>query len=270
MLIYYKRYTVILCVIAVALPVVVSTVYPFITGQIMASTLPGLITLFLLFAAGMLVGYRIMDGIAERRTESMLSLYNTQCNPEGLISEGADLARNITFPCNEAGAWFMSYYAQALLDAGKLEQAKEISAGLGLTVKSSKNDAGRCAVICNLVPLYEKLNPPQDSLGLIEEGISLCAASPSPEMQVRHQYLESQLKIMKARCGENWQESAVLDESVKDAPANPMRIRVEFAFSAAMAYFHLGNSLKEQENLRFVVEHGNRLALVAQAEKRLA
>lgn len=269
MLIYYKKYVIIVCAIAVALPVIVSSVYPFITGQLMASTISGLVTMFLLFAAGMLIGYKIMNGVAEKKTDELLSIYNDKCDPKAFVEAGSQLASDIVFPCGEPGAWYLGYYAQALLDIGDVDGAKKIASGLRESITAQKKDEGKCAILVNLIPLESKLSGSKSTMQLVDEGLAMVSSQTSPEAQVRKKYLESQKKIFTAEVDGNYQEEATLDESVMEAGANPMRTRVEFAYKAASAYFKLGNETAERKDLQFVVDNGNELKLVEMAKQRL-
>lgn len=270
MLPYFKKYTIAVCVMAIALPIIASTLWPLVTGQMMASTLAGLLLMFALFFVGMMIGFAIFNRKAEADTAHLLSLYNDDCDPQALIDKGASLADAITFPCNESGAWFMSYYAQALLDKGDVERATEISKGIRQSMIVAKKDSMKCMILVNLIPLEEKLSSNEDVLKLIDEGLGYCKDDPSPNMAVRRQYLDNQKKVIDSRIANDPEARAKIDESVVDAKDNPMRVRVEFAYDAAIAYYHAGDASKEKASLDFVVSNGGQLALVSQARKRLS
>ncbi len=269
MLPYFKKYTIAVCVIAVALPVIVSTIWPLFTGQMMASSLAGLLLMFALFFVGMMIGFSIFNRKAESATARLLALYNDECYPQALIDEGQSLADAITFPCNESGAWFMSYYAQALLESGDVERASGIAKGIRQSIIVSKKDATKCMILVNLIPLEEKLSSNDDVMSLIDEGLGYCKDSVLPNMAVRRQYLENQKKVIESRLADDPATRAEIDKSVVDATDNPMRVRVEFAYDAAIAYFCAHDTEQERTSLEFVAKHGNHLALVSQAKKRL-
>lgn len=270
MLPYYKKYTIIVCVIAVALPVIISTLWPVFTGEMMASSIPGLLLMFALFFVGMMIGFSIFNRKADSDTEKLLELYNVECDPKALIDKGASLAEAISFPCNESGAWFMSYYAQALLDDGQTDRASDIAKGIKQSMLAAKKPEAKCMILVNLVPLAEKLDSEAEALSLIEEGLGYCKDSVSPSMVVRRQYLENQKKVTESRQGDDFSERAKIDESVVNATDNPMRVRVEFSYDAAIAYFRAGDKAAERNALEFVVQNGGQLALVDKARSRLA
>lgn len=269
MVIYFKKYVIAICVIAVAVPVVVSTIYPMVTGQIMASTIGGLITLLLLFFISMLIAFNFFERKAEGITERYIDLYNDKCDPEAMVREAGSLAASITFPCNEEGAWFIGYYAQALLDMGKVEEAKQIDAGLRMSIQAAKKPLQKVRILVNLVQLNEKLDSLDASLELIEAGLKIVYGSTQPAAIQRRDFLLSQKKIIEARKSVDQKYIIGLDDAVKTNSFYPMRVRVEYAFDEARAYSKLGDSQQEKSNLEFVIKNGNKLALVQKAKDKL-
>ena len=270
MLPYFKRYTIYVCIIAVALPVIVSTIYPMFTGQIMAASLSGMLIEIGLLFLGMIVGFNIFERKAEAKTSELLSYYNDDCDPERLVQEGAKLAHDISFPCNESGAWYLSTYAQALLDTGNVDEANAIYAGLEQSMDHAKKVEAKTGILVNLVPLAEKMRSVDDALGLITRGLELLKDQTSPASTERRNYLNSQKSILDARKANDADDIVKLDEAVKTNPTYPMRLRVEFAWNEGSTYYRLGDASKEAECLRFVVEHGGTLKLVDQAKARLS
>lgn len=270
MLPYFRRYTILACVIGIVPGLVLSTVYPLFTGTIMAASLGGLLLLLAVFAMSMTIGVNLMERRAERETDALLALYNVECDPQALIEQGREVAARITFPCRDAGAWFMSYYAQAQLDAGRKEDARSIEQGLRQSMLAAKKPQAEAGILVNLIPLADKLDGTQAALELIERGLQLTDGDPSPVAAERRAFLESQRKIMEVRMTGDAAAAAKMDASIADSGAYPMRIRVEAAWAQARACFKLGDAAGERSALDLVVAHGNKLALVAQARQRLA
>lgn len=269
MLVYFKKYVIAVCAIAVALPVVVSTVWPLFTGQLMAASLGGLILEFVLFFAGFFLGYQIFERRAERVADGFIYLYNVDCNPEAFLSHGSELAHSITFPCNPSGAWFMGFYAQACLDAGRMDEAKAIEEGLRQSIAAQKRPQQKCSVIIALIPLVEKTGTLQDVRSLIEEGLELIRQDSSTSAAPQREFLHSRLKVVEARQSQDYANLVKLDDAIVASSSYPMRIRVEFAWDGASASYKLGNTVDEKRLLSFITAHGGSLALVAQAQKRL-
>lgn len=269
MLPYYKKYTIITVIIAVIPSLVVSTVYPLFTGQIMAASLGGLITLFILFFGSLYLGFMIMERRAEQETEKLLTIYNANCDPERFVKEGADLAAAIQFPCKEAGAWYLGYYGQALLDTGDIARAQEIAHGLELSISQAKKSSEKAGILVNLLPLIEKLSGDAKAEELIQQGLQLLAGDPSGAASVRRDFLNGQKKLIDARSATDPQASIQIYDAVTQGNRYPMRVRVESAWNEANAYYKAGDLRKERECLEFVVANGNKLALVAQARSRL-
>ncbi len=250
MLLCFKRYVIAVCAIAIALPVAASTLWPLATGQVMAASLGGLILEFVLFFAGFLIAYQIFSRRADAVADGFVHLYNVDCNPEAFLMHGRALAEAIAFPCNGQCAWFMGYYAQACLDAGRGEEARTIEEGLRQSIAAQKR------------PLDEARN-------LAEQGLSLISSDAGQDAAVQRQYLQSQIAVTKARQSGDLDALVKLDEKVVASAAYPWRLRVEYAWDAASAYFKLGRADEERRYLRFIEEHGGTLVLVHQAKKRL-
>lgn len=270
MIVYFRKYTIFVCVIAVALPVIVSTVWPLFTGQMMAASIGGLVLMFALFVLGLLFGYAIFEKHAEGIVDGYLSKYNEGCDPEALISEGAQLADEIKFPCNQIGSWFMGYYAQALLDVGDVERAKAISDGLRQSMEAAKTSEVKAGIMANLLPLSEKLDGSSEALELADKGIEHCNQIPARKAGQLSDFFSSQKKILEAQSSDDQAAIARLSESIRASALYPMRIRVEYAWDEARAEYKLGDVDEEKRCLRFVSDYGNKLALVAKAQQRLA
>ena len=268
MLQYFKRYSIYVSAIAIALPVIVSTVWPLVTGQMMAASLSGLAMLFVLFIGGLILGYAIFGKRADAETQAYLDAYNDDCDPQRLVNEGAKLAQAIQFPCDQSGSWFMGYYAQALLDLGRKEEALNIQTGIKNSMDVAKNAPMKVGILANLLPLVEKSEGTQAALQLIDEGMALCDQLKDGGAQIRD-YLASQKKILDVEATGTPEEIAKLCASIADSDKYPMRIRVEYAWREGSAQYKADDLAGEKRSLRFVVDHGGKLALVGKAKARL-
>ena len=270
MLPYFKRYSIYVSIIAIALPVIASTVWPLATGQMMAASIGGLVDMFALFVLGLFVGYAIFGRRADAETEKYLALYNDDCDPGALVEEGAKLASAIQFPCDQSGSWFLGYYAQALLDLGRAEQAKAIEQGMRTSMEAAKKPAVKIGILANLLPLVEKTDGAQAAMQLADEGIELCGqVGDAGAVQIRD-YLESQRKVLAAELSDDPAGIEKLSASIAGSDKYPMRIRVEYAWQEASAAYRLDDAVTERKGLAFVADHGGRLALAAKAKERLA
>lgn len=269
MLPYFKKHVIAVCAIAVALPVIASMIWPLFTGSVIASSVTGMILQFVLFFGGLLVAYRIFERHDERMVEDWLRLYNVDCDPEAFLRAAAPLAAAITFPCNAQAAWFLGYYAQALLDAGRHDEARAIEEGLRESIQAQKKPLARSEVISTLIPLVEKTGTLSDAKGLIDEGLDLISRDGGEDAAVQRAHLESQLKLIDARMRRDFDELLALDRSVVASSSYPMRLRVELAWDGASASYKMGDVAEERELLDFICQHGGGLALVDHARKRL-
>lgn len=267
---YFKGYTIGICVVAVALPVVTSTVWPLFTGQMMASSLGGTLLMFALFVVGMFLGWLIFSRLADHKVQKMIDAYNDDCDPDTLIREGSNIATQVAYPCNQAASWFMGYYGQALLDSGNAQLAKNILGGLRLSIDAAKNPQDKVGILVNYLPLDEKIDGMKTALEVVNEGIGYCQEAGSAQISSFFDFLKSQKKIMEDLVSGDREKAIATCEKIKSDAAYPYRLRVEYAWIEASKIYGTGDRQKEISCLGFIVKHGNKLALVAKAKARLA
>lgn len=270
MLPYFKRYSIYVSIMAIALPVVVSTVWPLFTGQMMATSVGGLVALFALFVLGLFSGYAVFGRKADAETERLLAAYNDRCDPQALVDEGAKLANSIPFPCDQSGSWYLGYYAQALLDLGRTEQAQAIQKGISDSAAAAKKPAAKAGILSNLLPLVEKTEGPQAAIAVADEGMDACGQLADAGAAQMRDYFESQRKVLQAELSDDASDIAKVASAIAGNDRYPRRIRVEYAWRQASAEFKLGDKEAERKCLRYVADNGGKLALAAKAKERLA
>lgn len=269
MLAYYKRYAIISCVVAVAVPLAVSTAYAAVTGKIMAASLDGLIVLLLLLFGTMVLMQGVFARRVDGRTAQLLALYNDDCDPEAFVEQGRAVADAITEPYDVTGSWFMTYYGQALLDAGKADQARKVAEALRESVAAARKPQAKVGIIANAVPLVAKVDGPKAALDLVGEGLELAGGQDADPADSRVVFLRGQQRLRQAEAaGDDAELRSFYEKSVVDA-AVPERLRVESAWKLARLAFRSGDAATERRMLRYVVGHGGKLALVAPARKQL-
>lgn len=269
MLPFYRKYAILICVIAAGAYIVVSTAWSLLTGTIMAATLQGLIASFVVFFGALGISGYVMNRKATEETERLFALYNDACDPESFVEQGAEVARVAETTSGELASWYLSYYGQALLDTGRVDRARKIYNEQLERVDALKKDADRAAVIVNMVPLGCKLDDPEHVLSLIERSIALLPGDDYASTQ-RRTFLEIQRDVVQARIAGDDEKLVSLYERMRSESANPLRVRVERTWDEAQACFRMGDVPREIDCLSFVVANGNKLALVAPARARLA
>lgn len=265
MVTYFKKYIAYIVLIAFAAPTLACLVYASITGQVMLEPLWGKIVAVVLLIVALVLAFMGFEKKTEAKSAGWIRLYNQQCEPEALINRGRDLAANISFPCNEEGAWFMGYYAQALLDVGEVAQARRIEQGLRLSIEQAKKPLQKVRILVNLIQIVEKTGTLEDSLELVDKGLQILGDEKGSAAEQRRNFLISQRKIVLARMSENQHTIIEVDEAVKRSEHYPRRVRVEYAFDEALSYDAVGDLRRERENLIFVMENGNQMSIVKQA-----
>lgn len=264
------RYIVIASGLAIVVTAVVQTIYTAATGRAMSSTLPGLAVSCLLFVVVMLATYVYFGRRNGANVDALVSLYDDGCDPRAFVDGSAGYVEKMTVPYDAEASWFMSYYAQALLDLGEAKRAQQIEQSMYDSIRSAGLVETQAKIIVNLVPLVVKVLGPADAVPVIQKGLDLlesgqCGAD-AAEFEA---YLVNQLALARAAAS---QDDVLLERfyfSTRRNEVLPLRIRVEQAWEEAKIHYRAGETGKEAECLEFVVQNGNKLALVKPATDRL-
>ena len=268
---YFKKYVIITCAIAVAVPVIASTAYAATTGSIMASSLEGLIMLLALLFGGLFIAQSFFSRRADAETEEMLAKYNNDCDPEAFTQAASRIIGNIQPPYNVMASWFFTYYAQALLDEGKAQQARAIESDMLKSAEGAKNDSIRLGILMNAIPLVTKTQGPGAALDIVNKALSLLPnIQQAPNSSDPATFLNNQKTLLEATLSGDTATLRTLYGKVREDSKLPMRIRVESAWKEAQACHAAGDRAQERTCLEFVVANGNELALVPPARKQLA
>lgn len=264
------RYVVIASGLAIVVTAVVQTVYTAATGRALSSTLPGLIVSCLLFMVIMLAVYAYFGRKGSASVDALVSLYDDACDPRAFVDGSAGYVEKMSAPYDAEASWFMSYYAQALLDLGEAKRAQQIEQNMYDSIKGAALLETQAKIVVNLVPLVVKLLGPADAVPVIQKGLDLLESGQCGRDAADFEaYLVNQLAVARAAAS---QDDVLLERfcfSTRRNEALPMRIRVEQAWEEAKIHYRKGDAAKEAECLDFVVRNGNKLALVKPASDRL-
>lgn len=270
MLVFYRKYVIGVCVSMAAALVVVSTAWSALTGQIMAASVAGLISMIVVLLGSVAVSFRVFGAKADAETERLFALYNEQCNPQAFVEEGSAVAEAASTRLGELSSWYLSYFAQALLDVGEPKRAEQIATAQLKGVRACKTEAERAAVATNMVPLLAKLRDPDEVIALIDEALGLLGDGQDYASVQRRTYLELQRGYLTARKEGDAETVVRICREIRDDANQPLRVRVERTWDEAQAHFDEGDAASERTCLEFVVANGGTLALVAPARARLA
>ncbi len=270
MLSYFEKYAIIACVVGVAVPLVVSTVYPMVTNEILAAHLWGMFLLIALLLVTLYVMSVAMSKLADKVAQGYIDHYDKECDPQRMLDESASLRAAMQPPYNPAGAWFSAYSAQALLDVGHADEAKRIEEGLRQSIAHEKKPSRKADIIVNLVPLAMKIDGPEAVRDDSALAISFLDAAGAPPQDPRRLYLQSQIAMAAGKLGGDEERLIDLYEKIIGTGHFEMRLRVESAWDEARIFYRRGEHERERACLEFVVKYGNKLALVGQAQARLA
>ena len=246
------------------------TVWSWIVGYNVSGTLWGLIAALIILFMSIYGCVRYASRAADAKAQSMVALYDEQCDPEAFLTAAAQVTPQITPPVLEPGAWFLALLGQASLDTGDRDTAKTDLDILANSVLAAKTGDIRAGILTNAIPLALKLQGPEQTMALIDEALQALSASTSPHALLQKTYLSAQRDLCAAMLRH---DNATLIERyrrIREDARAVERLRVEYAWHEARICYEEGRRDEELECLRFIVDHGGKLAFVPTARNRLA
>lgn len=269
MLPYFKKYTILMYVLPVLAMVVLTTVLAYASGFALSSTLPGLLVSLAGLVVLTLLSSRIFGNLANKKADELVALYNESCDPQAFVEQGAEVASTIEGPYTEAGSWFLSFYALALLDVGQVEPAAVIGSNMQKSAMEAADPRTRAAVMVNIEPLVLRLFGAQAALGVVAEAEAALASLAGPDAEQRRSFLAWERSLLTALVEGDEDRLLQTYSEVRLREVYPMRMRALNADAEAAICRRRGLSERERECLKFVVEHGNQLPIVPAARARL-
>lgn len=269
MIIFYKNYMAVVYSVAILVSLLVMNIMVFVLGIPIAGSLGGVFLSFGVLVAATLIGTRIANNKVNEKVDGWLSAYNNDCDPKSFIDQSQELIPKIQPPYGEAGAWFLSFYGQALLEVGDLDGARKIEAGVYESVKLAKKSDEQVAVIVNFIPLAMKLLGPEQTILMIDQGLSMIGPEPKGANVMRKTYLEDQRALAQAKIDGDSEWLIKHYRATRNNVDVPVRLRVEKAWDEAGLHYQAGNAVEERECLQFVADRGGKLSLARLAADRL-
>lgn len=255
---------------ALVLTAVVQSIYSAVTGLPMAGTLPGLVTSLLLFVGTTVVALLYFKRKSTVDVDTLLDVYNESCDPGAFVEQSQLYVNGMQAPYDSTSSWYMSYYAQALLDLGQVQQAQKIEQDMYESIRDANDVEQQAKIVVNLVPLARKLLGSSDTVPIIQKGIELLNSGIAVKDGFAYEsYLQNQLVICTALAEQDDAKLIRFYSSSRTNETLPLRIRVEQAWEEAQIHYRAGDTAHEVECLEFIVAHGNKLAFVRAAQDRL-
>ena len=165
---YFKRYEIAACAIAVAIPLVVVFIWSTIEGRAMGFTAAGAGVSVVLLLAGLFVFTRVFARAAQAKLEKLVSLYNDDCDVAAFLEGSSKIAESAEPPLGELPAWFLSFYACALINVDRKSEAAKFGLMIQDSVKDAPTDEAKIALYADLVPLVKSLFDNNRVIALID------------------------------------------------------------------------------------------------------
>lgn len=270
MLPYFRNYVLVAYILAIVVPVGLVTVLSWILGFYLVSTVPGLIFAIVAVIASLLIAKKVVTKLVDRKSDKLISLYNDDCDPAAFLEKARPIVENIRSPYDEAGSWFLSYYALALDDIGKQDEATHIVRAMLSDARAAANPSLKAAILVNIEPLVFHLFGAKRALEVVEEAQEILSEFSNEDSESRLSFLEWEHSVLLALY-DNDNESLVRKlKTIRYTNTYPLRMRVNDALLESSAHKAQGDLAQERECLEFIVEKGNKLSAVELAKSRLA
>lgn len=270
MIAYNKKYFVYVVGTGIVTTTVVQTIYTAVTGLPMAATLPGLIASILILVVSTGVAYLFFNRKSGNTYQAAIEAYDELCDPSASAEMFKPHLNELAPPYDGAVSWLMSYYAQILLDLGRVQEAQEIERNMYDSIKETDKIDEQAKIIVNLVPLAQKLLGHADAVPIIQKGLELLQAAPKTnEITSFEAYLNNQLVLSSAHANQDDEKLVRFYSSARNNSSVPLRLRVEQAWAEAQIHYKNGETAREIECLEFIENSGNQLAVVKPAHDRL-
>ena len=259
MLTYFKRYEIAACAIAVAIPLAVVFVWSNIEGRAMGFTAAGAGTSVVLLLAGLFIFTRLFARAAQSKLESLVSLYNDDCNVDAFLAGSSKIAQSAEPPLGELPAWFLSFYACALINDGKNSEAAKIGLMIQDSVKTAPTDEIKLALYADLVPLVKSLFDNDRVIALIDEALSLPNLEDDFITKQRRAYLSWSREVAEAERAGDSPKLIGLYRSIWDNHDQCLRLRVVYASKEGELHAAAGNRDAAAGCMRFAADNGKNL-----------
>lgn len=277
MLQYFKKYRTISMVLGSVIPVLIMVIWLVITKDspvrsVMTAVVTFIgITILTTMAVQSIVGKKV-----EQETDRMLSLYNNECDPYAFVEAATEIASGMHAPFNDVTSWFLSFYALALLDCGRVDDAAEIGREMQESLQSAQNQGLKVILATNIEPLVLRLFGAEGALQLVEsvlpdaESLAQSGNQKQQALFSSHQiFLESEHKTLQYMVDNDQYHLLEQFTAIFRNERYPMRLRAMNAKMAADLCNALGQRDAEIECLRFAADNGGRLPFVEEAAARL-
>ena len=256
---YFKRYEIAACAIAVAIPLVVVFIWSNIEGRAMGFTAAGAGVSVVLLLAGMFVFTRLFARAGQTKLEKLVSLYNDDCDIDSFLEGSRAIANSAEPPLGELPAWFVSFYACALINAGRTSEAASFGLMIQDSVKDAPTDEAKLALYADLIPLVASLFDNERVIALANEALALPNLGDDPVTQQRRSYLAWSRDVACAEIAHDDAKLMGLYRSIWGNHEQCMRLRVVYACKEGELHAAAGNRDAAAGCMRFAAENGKDL-----------
>lgn len=269
MLPYFKKYSILAAAGGAAMTVLIISIWSSLVGTYVVSTVPGLLAALALLVVCSIWAANVANRMADGKAANLVALYNEACDPAAFVEQGSSVARAIKSPYSEQGTWYLSFYALALADEGRSEEAADIGKSMLEAARMATDPDKKSSILVNVEPVILRLFGPEAALGVIAEAEASAQAAGAGD-GARARYLSWERGLLEALRDGDENALAKKYAHVRMGEGYPLRMRVIDALAEAAIHRRRGDVSRERECLEFAAERGGGLPAAREARERLS
>lgn len=178
---------------------------------------------------------------AQAKLEKLVSLYNDDCDVAAFLEGSSKIAESAEPPLGELPAWFLSFYACALINVDRKSEAAKFGLMIQDSVKDTPTDEAKIALYADLVPLVNSLFDNNRVIALIDEALSLPNLGDDIITQQRRAYLSWSREVAQAELAHDESKLIGLYRSIWGNHDQCTRLRVVYAAKEGELHAAAGN-----------------------------
>lgn len=264
-----RNYALIAYILAVAVPVGLVTAASWVVGFPVVSTVPGLLIAIALLIGCLLLAKHFALRAVGTTGDELVGIYTDECDPVAFVEQASAEAASIERPYDDVSAWFLSYYALALDDIGRRDEATQLTDDLMHDARET-NGAERASMLVSIEPAVLRIYGVALALEVVGEAEGLLSGRTDVSAAEQRYYLAWERGVLEAMRDGDFDELLNRYSAVRVRDEYPLRTRVYDAILEARIHAARGEDDLERECLAFAVENAPKLPAAAAVRARLA
>lgn len=205
-----------------------------------------------------------------RKLSRILRLLVDQCDPEEFLRQSEGIARSIKHIGNTMDMGIIAYRSLALYDVGRIEDARRNTMLLLDGLPAISGSAQQLQALAITFFPVKRIMGIKDAYEVLHRmTLMLDVGELDEKTRGTKAFIEFNKELLDAESEHEDLRIALLNKQIIQDEINDAYTKTTAAWDAAAAYRRIADEAEEAQQLRFVVEQGNKLSCVPLAAKRL-